>query len=58
MSVDAPLLSRALSARTGTVCSAIATMIRDGHAMLDDEALRTLEARHDPHIDDGFSPGA
>lgn len=51
MSVDATLLSRALSARTGTVCSAIATMIRDGRPLLDDEALRTLEARDDQHID-------
>jgi hypothetical protein len=51
MSVDATLLSRALSARTGTVCTALATMIHDGHWLLDDEALRTLDARHDPHID-------
>ena len=51
MNIDATLLPRALSDRTGTVCTAIATMIREQHWLLDDEAARTLEARHDPHID-------
>lgn len=51
MSIDATLLPRALSDRTGTICTAIEAMIHEGDWLLDDEALRTLEARQDPHVD-------
>ncbi len=51
MVADDVLVSRAMSPRTGTVCTALDEMIRQRRWLLDEPALRVLETRGSAHIE-------
>lgn len=51
MHMISDLHRKALSARTGTVCSAIAKLIQLRQFALSQQDLALLESRSDPHID-------
>ena len=51
MVADDVLVRRAMSPRTGTVCTALDEMIRQRRWLLDEPALRVLETRGSAHIE-------